>query len=156
MSAMANTTPIVTTITKPATKEKTPKDADATPRVNIHVFCEEYYEDILSVIMDKIRRDKRKEVHARLDFGESPMKRRIREVILTRQAQLNPDRAKQTSRIVLTVEAALTGETLLTEIVLGAETAPVASKNHMIIPAPPTGRGPNTDISPATETAPVM
>ncbi|GJR16434.1 hypothetical protein Tco_0799086 [Tanacetum coccineum] len=32
MSAMANTTPIVTTITKPATKEKTPKEADATPR----------------------------------------------------------------------------------------------------------------------------
>ncbi|GJX72946.1 hypothetical protein Tco_0311541 [Tanacetum coccineum] len=29
--------------------------------------------------MDKIRRDKQKEVHARLDFGESPKKRRIRE-----------------------------------------------------------------------------
>ncbi|GJS01638.1 hypothetical protein Tco_0318146 [Tanacetum coccineum] len=79
MSAMANTTPIVTTVTKPATKEKTPKDADATPRVNIQDFCEEHYEDILPVIMDKIRRDKRKEVHARLDFGESPKKRRIRE-----------------------------------------------------------------------------
>ncbi|GKE34568.1 hypothetical protein Tco_1453890 [Tanacetum coccineum] len=52
MSAMANTTPIVTTVRKPATKEKTPKDAVATP--------------------------KRKEVHARLDFGESP-KKRIRE-----------------------------------------------------------------------------
>ncbi|GJV23745.1 reverse transcriptase domain-containing protein [Tanacetum coccineum] len=76
---MANTTPIVTTVTKPATKEKTPKDADATPRVNIQDFCEEHYEDILPVIMDKIRRDKRKEVHARLDFGESPKKRRIRE-----------------------------------------------------------------------------
>ncbi|GJV55211.1 hypothetical protein Tco_1456216 [Tanacetum coccineum] len=47
MSAMANTTPIVTTITKPATKEKMPKDADATPRVNIQDFCEEHYEDIL-------------------------------------------------------------------------------------------------------------
>ncbi|GKE00842.1 hypothetical protein Tco_1388825 [Tanacetum coccineum] len=78
MSAMANTTPIVTTVTKPTTKEKTPKDADATPRVNIQDFCEEHYEDILPVIMDKIRRDKRKEVHARLDFGESP-KKRIRE-----------------------------------------------------------------------------
>ncbi|GJR03016.1 reverse transcriptase domain-containing protein [Tanacetum coccineum] len=32
MSAMANTTPIVTTVTKPTTKEKTPKEADATPR----------------------------------------------------------------------------------------------------------------------------
>nr|GEZ24609.1 F-box domain, leucine-rich repeat domain, L domain-like protein [Tanacetum cinerariifolium] len=79
MSVMANTTPIVTTVTKHATKEKTPKDSDATPRVNIQDFCEEYYEDILPVIMDKIRRDKRKEVHARLDFGEGPKERRIRE-----------------------------------------------------------------------------
>ncbi|GKB97223.1 reverse transcriptase domain-containing protein [Tanacetum coccineum] len=80
MSAMANATLIVTIVTKPATKEKTPKDADATPRVNIQDFCEEHYEDIMPVIMDKIRRDKRKEVHARLDFEESPKKRRIREV----------------------------------------------------------------------------
>ncbi|GJR66133.1 reverse transcriptase domain-containing protein [Tanacetum coccineum] len=149
MSVMANTTPIVTTITKPATREKTLKDADATPRVNIQNFCEEHYEDILPVIMDKIRRDKRKEVHARLDFGESPKKRRIREgsqnssaktlsarahsidlAILTRQAQLNPDRTGQTPRIVLTEEAALTGRTLITKIVLGAETAPTASKNR--------------------------
>ncbi|GKB07944.1 hypothetical protein Tco_0836228 [Tanacetum coccineum] len=79
ISAMANTTPIVTTVTKPATKEKTPKDADATPRVNIQDFCEEHYEDILPAIMDKIHRDKRKEVHARLDFEESPRKKRIRE-----------------------------------------------------------------------------
>ncbi|GJZ51640.1 reverse transcriptase domain-containing protein [Tanacetum coccineum] len=57
MSVVANTTPIVATVMKPATKEKTPKDAGATPR---------------------IRRDKRKEVHARLDFRESPKKRRIR------------------------------------------------------------------------------
>ncbi|GKB63597.1 hypothetical protein Tco_0919783 [Tanacetum coccineum] len=79
MSAMANTTPIMTTVTKPATKEKTLKEADATPRVNIQDFCKEHYEDILLVIMDKIHRDKRKEVHARLDFEESPKKRRIRE-----------------------------------------------------------------------------
>ncbi|GJZ14226.1 reverse transcriptase domain-containing protein, partial [Tanacetum coccineum] len=142
----------------------------------IQDFCEEHYEDNLPVIMDKIRRDKRKEVHARLDFGESPKKRRIREgsqtrvpgpcsqgrarstdlVILTRQAQPNPDRTWQTSGIVLIVEAALTGEALLTEIVLGAKTDPATSKNHMIIPAPPTRWGPNMDISLATETAPVM
>ncbi|GJV23081.1 hypothetical protein Tco_1375776 [Tanacetum coccineum] len=172
MSAMANTSPIVTTVTKLTTKEKTPKEADATPRVNIQDFCEEYYEDILPVIMDKIRRDKRKEVHARLDFEESPKKRRIREgsqnssaktlsararsidlVILTRQTQLNPH---QTPGIVPTVEATFAGGTLLTEIVLGAETAPVASKSHMIIPAPPVGQGPNMDIARATETTPVM
>ncbi|GJX47167.1 reverse transcriptase domain-containing protein [Tanacetum coccineum] len=79
MSTKANTTPIVTTFTKPATKEKTPKEADATPRVNIQDLCEEHSEDILPVIIDKIRHDKRKEVHARLDFEESPKKRRIRE-----------------------------------------------------------------------------
>ncbi|GKE87098.1 hypothetical protein Tco_1564573, partial [Tanacetum coccineum] len=76
---MANTTPIVATVTKPATKERTSKDADAKPRVSIQDFCKERYEDILPVIIDKIRHDKRKEVHARLDFGESPKKRRIRE-----------------------------------------------------------------------------
>ncbi|GKE70296.1 hypothetical protein Tco_1528368 [Tanacetum coccineum] len=68
---MAYTTPIVTTVTKAATKEKTPKEADAAPRVNILDLCEEHYEDILPVIMDKIRRDKRKEVHTRLDFEEN-------------------------------------------------------------------------------------
>nr|GEW46527.1 reverse transcriptase domain-containing protein [Tanacetum cinerariifolium] len=81
MSAMANTTFIVTTLTKPATnpgRDKTPRDADATPRVNIQDFYEEYYEDIMLIIMEKIRRDKRKEVHARLDFGEGSRERRIR------------------------------------------------------------------------------
>nr|GEW74007.1 reverse transcriptase domain-containing protein [Tanacetum cinerariifolium] len=50
MNAMANTTPIVTTVTKPAAN---PRDTDATPRVNIQDFCEEYYEDILTIVMDK-------------------------------------------------------------------------------------------------------
>nr|GEU81928.1 protein FAR1-related sequence 5-like [Tanacetum cinerariifolium] len=82
MSTMANTTPIVTTVTKPATnpeREKTPRDADAAPRINIQDFYEEYYKDILPIIMDKIRHDKRKEVHARLDFGKGSRERRIRE-----------------------------------------------------------------------------
>ncbi|GJX30122.1 hypothetical protein Tco_0238201 [Tanacetum coccineum] len=66
ISAMANTNPIVTTVTKPTTKEKTSKDTDATPRVNIQDFCEEHYEDILLVIMDKISTfTRRKEFHAR-------------------------------------------------------------------------------------------
>ncbi|GJR69931.1 hypothetical protein Tco_0359592 [Tanacetum coccineum] len=80
MSAMANTTPIATTITKTATKEKTPKETDAAPRLNILDFCEEHYEEILPVIMDKIRHDKRKEVHTRLDFGDNTRKsQRMRE-----------------------------------------------------------------------------
>nr|GEU66955.1 reverse transcriptase domain-containing protein [Tanacetum cinerariifolium] len=69
---MANTTLIVTTVTKPATN---PREADATPRVNIQDFYEEYYEDILPIIIDKICRDNRKEVHARLDFGEGSRER---------------------------------------------------------------------------------
>nr|GEU95040.1 reverse transcriptase domain-containing protein [Tanacetum cinerariifolium] len=72
MSAMANTTHLVTTVTKPATN---PSDADATPRVNIQKFCEEYYEDILPIIIDKVRRDRQKDVHTRLDFGEGPRER---------------------------------------------------------------------------------
>nr|GEV71873.1 reverse transcriptase domain-containing protein [Tanacetum cinerariifolium] len=69
MSAMANTTPLMTTVTKPATN---PRDADATPMVNIQDFCKEYYEDILPIIMEKVCRDRRKDVHTRLDFGEGP------------------------------------------------------------------------------------
>nr|GEX25172.1 reverse transcriptase domain-containing protein [Tanacetum cinerariifolium] len=62
MSAMANTTPIVTTVTKLATNLR---DAYATPRVNIQDLCEEYYEDILPIIIDKVRCDKKKEVQSR-------------------------------------------------------------------------------------------
>nr|GEV21872.1 reverse transcriptase domain-containing protein [Tanacetum cinerariifolium] len=58
MSAMANTTPIVTIVTKIATKEKTPNGAESASRVNILDFCEEHYDDIFPVT-DKIRRDKR-------------------------------------------------------------------------------------------------
>nr|GEV66460.1 reverse transcriptase domain-containing protein [Tanacetum cinerariifolium] len=47
MSAMANTTPIVTTVTKITTKEKTPNEAKGASRVNILEFCEEHYEDSL-------------------------------------------------------------------------------------------------------------
>ncbi|GJW33200.1 reverse transcriptase domain-containing protein [Tanacetum coccineum] len=80
MNAMANTTPIVTTVTKTATKEKTSKETNAAPRVNILNFCEEHYEEILPVIMDKIHRDKRKEVYTRLDFEDNTKKsRRMRE-----------------------------------------------------------------------------
>nr|GEX74913.1 reverse transcriptase domain-containing protein [Tanacetum cinerariifolium] len=52
-----------------------PRDADAAPRVNIQEFCEEYYEDILPIIMDTVHRDRRKDVHTRLDFREGPRER---------------------------------------------------------------------------------
>nr|GEW85586.1 reverse transcriptase domain-containing protein [Tanacetum cinerariifolium] len=72
---MANTNPLVTTVTKPRIN---PGEADSTHRVNIREFCEEYYEDILPIIMEKVRHDRRKDVHTRLDFGEGP-RERIRE-----------------------------------------------------------------------------
>nr|GEV54237.1 reverse transcriptase domain-containing protein [Tanacetum cinerariifolium] len=72
---MANTTPLVTTVTKPAIN---PVEANSTPRVNIQEFCEEHYEDMLPITMEKIRHDRRKDVHSRLDFGEGP-KERIKE-----------------------------------------------------------------------------
>nr|GEU48380.1 reverse transcriptase domain-containing protein [Tanacetum cinerariifolium] len=59
---MTNTTPLVTTVTKPAIN---PGEANTTPRVNIQEFCEEYYEDILPIIMEKVCHDRRKDVHTR-------------------------------------------------------------------------------------------
>ncbi|GJV98245.1 reverse transcriptase domain-containing protein [Tanacetum coccineum] len=90
MSAMANATPIVTTVTKTANKEKAP---DAAPRVNILDFCEEHYEDILPIIMEKAWRDKRKEVQTRLNFRENSKKtRRERENSLNSRAENSPTR----------------------------------------------------------------
>nr|GEV45284.1 reverse transcriptase domain-containing protein [Tanacetum cinerariifolium] len=96
---MANTTPLVTTVTKPVTN---PRDADAAPRVNIQDFCEEYYEDILPIIMDKVRRDKRKEVHARLDFEEGSRERRTKEgshYSSARTLSARPERLKVRDRL---------------------------------------------------------
>nr|GEX65243.1 hypothetical protein [Tanacetum cinerariifolium] len=73
MSTMANTAPIVTTVMKTANNAK---EADAALKANFLDFCEEHYEDILPVIMDKILREKRKEVLARLNFRENPKKSR--------------------------------------------------------------------------------
>nr|GEW47037.1 hypothetical protein [Tanacetum cinerariifolium] len=96
MSTMASTTLIVTTVTKTANKKKTPKEADAAPKANIIDFCEEHYEDILLVIMDKIRRDKSKEFHARLVFRENPRKsRRVREGSQNSSVGTLPARAKR-------------------------------------------------------------
>nr|GEZ20025.1 hypothetical protein [Tanacetum cinerariifolium] len=66
---MANTTPLVTTVMKPTSN---PGEANTAPRVNIQELCEEYYEDILPIIMKKARNERLKDVHARLDFEEGP------------------------------------------------------------------------------------
>nr|GEU39407.1 reverse transcriptase domain-containing protein [Tanacetum cinerariifolium] len=63
---------LVTTVTKPTIN---PAEANSTPRVNIQEFCEEHYEDILPIIMEKVRHDRRKDVLTRLDFGEGPRER---------------------------------------------------------------------------------
>nr|GEU63960.1 reverse transcriptase domain-containing protein [Tanacetum cinerariifolium] len=144
---MANTTPIVTTVTKTANKEKTPKEADAALKANIIDFCEEHYEDILPVVMDKIRHDKRKEVHARLDFRKNPRKsQRVREGSQNSSAETlrarcrNPserpkirDHLKYNDEDVFDrlVEDVLAGEALLAEIVLETGTTLVALKNHL-------------------------
>nr|GEZ35855.1 reverse transcriptase domain-containing protein [Tanacetum cinerariifolium] len=59
---MANTTPLVTTVMKPTSN---PGEANTAPRVNIQELCEEYYEDILPIIMEKARHERLKDVHAR-------------------------------------------------------------------------------------------
>nr|GEY12725.1 reverse transcriptase domain-containing protein [Tanacetum cinerariifolium] len=134
---MANTTPIVTTVTKTATKEKMPNGAEAAPRVNILDFFEEHYEDILPV-MDKIRREKRKEVHTRLHFGENSRKsQRMRE------DSQNPSAKTLSARYL--EDVLINGTILLAEIVLEVETAPTASKNRMVIPTPLTEQGTNIE-----------
>ncbi|GJW05067.1 hypothetical protein Tco_1563923 [Tanacetum coccineum] len=96
MSAVPNTTPIVTTITKTTNKEKMQKERD---KVNIQDFCEEHYDDILPIIMDKVRRNKRKEVHSRLDFAESSEKgRRTRGGSQNSSAGVSPVRYHTSSR----------------------------------------------------------
>nr|GEX71469.1 reverse transcriptase domain-containing protein [Tanacetum cinerariifolium] len=95
---MANTTPLVTTVTKPAIN---PGEADTTPRVNIQEFCKEYYEDILPIIMEKVHHDRRKDVHTRLDFGEGHRKR-IREdshYSNVRARATEPERVKVQDRL---------------------------------------------------------
>ncbi|GJV12836.1 hypothetical protein Tco_1354377 [Tanacetum coccineum] len=87
MNAMANVTPIIATIKNAGVKEKTLKEADVVPKASILDFCEEHYEDILPIIMDKACPDKQKEVQTRLDFGESSRKiRRERENSLNSRA----------------------------------------------------------------------
>nr|GEY85926.1 hypothetical protein [Tanacetum cinerariifolium] len=121
MSAMSNTTPLVTTVTKRATN---PRDADASPKVNIQEFCEEYNEDILPIIMDKVRLDRRKDVHTRVRSTDLAK--------LTRQAQPNPDPVEQIPGTILGVEAVPTGWTLQMKIVRRIGNASVALGNHMM------------------------
>nr|GEZ18982.1 hypothetical protein [Tanacetum cinerariifolium] len=93
---MANTTPLVTTVTKPAIN---PREAGSTPRVNIQEFCEEYYEEILPIIMEKVRHDRRKDVHTRLDFGEGPRERIREDSYYSNMRATEPGRVKVQDRL---------------------------------------------------------
>nr|GEY86066.1 hypothetical protein [Tanacetum cinerariifolium] len=95
---MTNTTPLVTTVMKPASN---PGEANTAPRVNIQELCEEYYEDILPIIMEKARHERLKDVHARLDFEEGPQER-TREnsrYSNTRAKNTEPERVKIQDRL---------------------------------------------------------
>ncbi|GJS38682.1 hypothetical protein Tco_0563725 [Tanacetum coccineum] len=123
MSAVANTTPIVTTVIKTANKKKTQKEKD---KVNIQDFCEEHYDDILPIIMDKVRHDKRKEVHTRLDFAESSEK--------------GLDRAGQALGILPVLEVAPPVQTAP-----DTEIASATLKSRTMVSTPPKGLGPSTE-----------
>ncbi|GJV97725.1 hypothetical protein Tco_1549302 [Tanacetum coccineum] len=159
MSVMANTTPIVTTVMKTTTKEKTPKEMDVAPRVNVLDFYVEHYEDILPVIMDKIHHDKRKEVHTRLDFGENSKKsRRMREGSQNSSAGTLPARYRNPSERPKVRDRLRSNDENVfgwLETILEADTDPTASKNHMVIRAPPTRQGPYIDLTLVTATAPI-
>ncbi|GJU52867.1 reverse transcriptase domain-containing protein [Tanacetum coccineum] len=81
--------PIVTTVTKTTNKEKAP---DAAPRVNIQDLCEEHYEYILPIIMEKAQRDKQKEIQTRLNFENFKKSQRERENTLNSRAENSPAR----------------------------------------------------------------
>nr|GEX92582.1 reverse transcriptase domain-containing protein [Tanacetum cinerariifolium] len=67
-------------------------------------------------------------------------------VIHILQARLSPGQTRNTLKIIHTLEAVLTNETLLlAEIVLEAEAAPMASKNRMTIPTPLTEQETNIE-----------
>nr|GFB23109.1 hypothetical protein [Tanacetum cinerariifolium] len=91
---MANTTPLVTTVMKPTGN---PGEANTTPRVNIQELCEEYYEDILPIIMEKARHERLKDVYARLDFEEGHQEgtRGNSRYSNTRAKNAEPERARQ-------------------------------------------------------------
>nr|GEX09129.1 hypothetical protein [Tanacetum cinerariifolium] len=95
---MANTTPFVTTVMKPTND---PGEANTALRVNIKELCEEYYEDILPIIMEKARHKRLKDVHARLDFGEGPRERvgENSHYSNTRAKNTEPERVKIQDRL---------------------------------------------------------
>ncbi|GKB40253.1 hypothetical protein Tco_0885195 [Tanacetum coccineum] len=93
MSAMANSTPVITTVRNTDGREKTPRETDTAPQSSIQEFCEKHYDNILPIIMEKARQDKRKGLQSRLDFGDTPKRaRRIRSDSLSSGDRNSPAR----------------------------------------------------------------
>ncbi|GJW98733.1 reverse transcriptase domain-containing protein [Tanacetum coccineum] len=94
MSAMANSTPVITTVRNTDGREKTPRETDTAPRASIQEFCEKHYDDILPIIMEKARQDKRKGLQSRLDIGDTSKRaRRIRSDSLSSGDRNSPARS---------------------------------------------------------------
>ncbi|GJU65226.1 reverse transcriptase domain-containing protein [Tanacetum coccineum] len=90
---MANSTPVITTLRNTDGREKTPRETDTAPHASIQEFCEKHYDDILPIIMEKARQDKRKGLQSRLDFGDTPKRaRRIRSDSLSSGDRNSPAR----------------------------------------------------------------
>ncbi|GJS85140.1 hypothetical protein Tco_0751681 [Tanacetum coccineum] len=90
---MANSTPVITTVRNTDGREKTPRETNIVPQASIQEFCEKHYDDILPIIMEKVRQDKRKGLQSRLDFGDTPKRaRRIRSDSLSSGDRNSPAR----------------------------------------------------------------
>nr|GEX46071.1 hypothetical protein [Tanacetum cinerariifolium] len=116
MSAMANTTPIVTTVTKPATNLR---DADATPRLTSKISVK------------NITRTSYQSLWTR---SVVTSEKRSMLAKPTRRAQPSPYQEGQAPRIILVVEVARTSWTLLIKVVLRIGNASVALRSRMMIP----------------------
>nr|GEV62431.1 reverse transcriptase domain-containing protein [Tanacetum cinerariifolium] len=114
-------------------------------------LCEEYYEDILPIIMEKVRHERRKDVHNRLDFGEGPGER-IREDSYysnTRAKNAEPERVKIQDRLIygdryvfdrlgipLGAEATPAPKVHREVTMTGVKKASAALENHTVIVSP--------------------
>ncbi|GJY41832.1 hypothetical protein Tco_0429102 [Tanacetum coccineum] len=110
-------------------------------KVSIQDFCEEHYDDILPIIMDKVHRDKRKEVHTRLDFAKSSEKgRRTREGSQNSSAGVSAVRYHTSSRRPRVQDRLrYNDENVFNQI------ASATLKSRTMVSTPPKGLRPSTE-----------
>ncbi|GJS78788.1 hypothetical protein Tco_0728669 [Tanacetum coccineum] len=145
MSAMANSTPVITTVRNTDGREKTPRETDTAPQASIQEFCEKHYDDILPIIMEKARQDKRKGLQSRLDFGDTPKRaRRIRSDSLSSGDRNSPARYYH-RREKSKTDARRKDEDR--RAAPESEATSVVSKSLTARPTPPKGLGTHKDRS---------